>query len=162
MSKRTSIFDTKGAPREERIRHFVPCAPGSFVVFYDVRKRELVQHAIMGWGVREREEWRFRDGEPDDYAVCDYVEAMVATKGAAEVVFASDLYEPDERGQEVFRILGIRWPGDGVDWKDEMNRDVRVFETPRSATRRRKKADATNATNATKGSSIRHPATPAR
>lgn len=144
MTKRTSIFDTNGAPREERIRHFVPCSPGSSVVFYDVRKRELVQHAIMGWGVREREEWRFRDGEPDDYVVCDYVEAMVAAKGAAEVVFASDLYEPDERGQEMFRILGISSPGDGTDWKSEMNRDLRVFESPRPAIRRRKRAEAAN------------------
>lgn len=152
MSKRTSIFDTAGAPREERIRHFVPSAPGAFVVFYDVRKREIVQHPIMAWGVREREEWRFRDGEPDDYVVCDYVEAMVAARGAAEAVFASDLYEPDEHGQELYRILGISGPGDSTDWKDEMNRDLRVFEAARPAARRRKRAEGR------KGSSIRPPA----
>ncbi len=135
MPTHTSVMQTQAAPREERIRHFAPAPPGSFVVYYDLRTHQVVRHAIVGWGVREREEWRFRDGEPDDHVVCDYVEAMVAVPGAAETAFASDLYDADSEGREVFRTLGITWPGDATDWVKEMERDLGVFESIQSSRR---------------------------
>jgi hypothetical protein len=114
-------------PREERIKHFVPAPPGSFVVYYEIECRRLVRLPIIGWGVREREEWRFR-GDDSEHVLCDYVEAMVPEANTASAVFAEDRFDTDDDGNERYRTLGITQPGDGTDWEREMERDASAFE----------------------------------
>jgi hypothetical protein len=127
MAQRTSK-NVPLSPREERIKHLVPAPPGSFVVYYEIQPRRVVRLPIVAWGVREREEWRFR-GDDSDHVVCDYVEAMVPEEGTAEAVFAEDRFDLDEEGSEVYRTLGVTQPGDGTDWDRQMQKDIAAFES---------------------------------